>query len=466
MACNKFLTHSKISLSYNLTHKVISNHPQSFLKLITKEASSFRSHQHISQCHYSTVFSIQKSLHRKSNLYTIVNCTTPVSFMSTKIDHEKFHVVMTNPSESNVSSTSSSISQLSEVSSSAVDSSTIAVNATSTNVSDIAATLSTELQNASQYIEPSLASLDLAHWTPPGLIQMLLEYIHVSWGLPWWGTIVASTIVARILMFPILIKTQRNAINMSNYMPQLQYLQSRFGEARKSGNPMEASRYAYEISEYMKLHKINPLKSALLPLAQAPVFISFFLGLRGMAKAPVESMQWGGIGWTMDLTVPDPYYILPVMSCATLYIGAESGVKLEHMKLTRYLLQALPVVALPFCINFPAAVLYYWVTTNFCTLAIVSILKVQPIRDFLNLPTQRPLDPKFVLPKKGFVGSVKEAYEDQKVLATIQDRRRIDSMRFQKAGTGPLPRTYSYDPTKPRPSSAAAAALAARQQKS
>lgn len=45
--------------------------------------------------------------------------------------------------------------------------------------------------------------------------------------------------MARILLLPILIKTQRNAINMSNYMPQLQYLQAKFGEARKSGNAME-----------------------------------------------------------------------------------------------------------------------------------------------------------------------------------------------------------------------------------
>lgn len=50
------------------------------------------------------------------------------------------------------------------------------------------------------------------------------------------------------------------------------------------------------------------------------------------------------------------------------------------------------------------------------------------------------------------------AYEDQKVLSAVEERRRMDTIRFQKAGTGPIPRTYSYDPTKPRPSNVASTA--------
>ncbi|GFY60866.1 mitochondrial inner membrane protein OXA1L [Trichonephila inaurata madagascariensis] len=440
------------------------NSSQSSLKLIINEVPS---HQHIAKCQYSTVLNSHKSLYRSCYLYTAAKCISPVSLMSTNIDNSQYHIVVTNPSQSSTNSGNLSNSeQFSDISNSVIGSSsstiTTEVSNASTDLSDIAVTISNNLQNAPLFVEPPLSSLDLAHWTPPGLVQMLLEYLHVSWSMPWWGAIVASTLVARILLLPVLIKTQRNTITFSNYMPGLQYLQAKFGEARKAGNSMEASRYAVEISEYMKKHNLSPFKTALLPLMQAPVFLSFFLGLRAMAKAPVESMQWGGLGWTIDLTVPDPYYILPILSCSTLYvvlkIGAESGVKLENMKLSRYVLQALPIVALPFCIHFPSAVLYYWVTTNFCTLAIVSVLKIKPIRKFLNLPTQKPVDSKYVLPKKGFVGGIKEAIEDQKVLGAISDRRRMDEMRFQKAGTGPVPRTYSYDPTKARPANAAATA--------
>ncbi len=37
--------------------------------------------------------------------------------------------------------------------------------------------------------EPTFASLGLGGWTPAGVVQQCLEYVHVSWGLPWWGSI-------------------------------------------------------------------------------------------------------------------------------------------------------------------------------------------------------------------------------------------------------------------------------------
>jgi membrane protein insertase Oxa1/YidC/SpoIIIJ len=49
-----------------------------------------------------------------------------------------------------------------------------------------------------------------------------------------------------------------------------------------------------------------------MPLVQAPIFISFFFGIRKMAELPVGSMKAGGALWFTDLTIPDPLYILPV----------------------------------------------------------------------------------------------------------------------------------------------------------
>lgn len=52
---------------------------------------------------------------------------------------------------------------------------------------------------------------------------------------------------------------------------------------------------------------------------QAPVFISFFIALRKMAYAPVPSMQTGGLWWFTDLTLADPYYILPIAVTGTMF---------------------------------------------------------------------------------------------------------------------------------------------------
>lgn len=51
---------------------------------------------------------------------------------------------------------------------------------------------------------------------------------------------------------------------------------------------------------------------------QSAVFIPTFMGLRGMAELPVESMKTGGILWFQDLTQADPYYGLAALTSLTL----------------------------------------------------------------------------------------------------------------------------------------------------
>ena len=58
-------------------------------------------------------------------------------------------------------------------------------------------------------------------------------------------------------------------------------------------------------------------------LLQLPIFISVFTGLKGMSELPVVSMQSGGLLWFTDLTVPDPYFVLPLLNVATFLIAIE-----------------------------------------------------------------------------------------------------------------------------------------------
>ena len=58
-------------------------------------------------------------------------------------------------------------------------------------------------------------------------------------------------------------------------------------------------------------------------LLQLPIFLSVFTGIREMAALPVVSMQTGGLLWFTDLTVPDPYFVLPLLNAATLLLAIE-----------------------------------------------------------------------------------------------------------------------------------------------
>lgn len=64
-------------------------------------------------------------------------------------------------------------------------------------------------------------------------------------------------------------------------------------------------------------------QSLLAIVAQFPVFISFFFAIRGMANLPVESFKTGGYLWFQDLTLCDPYYVLPIMCSFSMLASLE-----------------------------------------------------------------------------------------------------------------------------------------------
>lgn len=107
----------------------------------------------------------------------------------------------------------------------------------------------------------------------------------------------------------------------------------------------------------MKNNDVKPLRGMLVPLAQVPVFLSVFVGVRQMANLPVDGLKTGGVFWFTDLTVVDPFYALPFLTCATLMATIELGV--DGVKSTalnpkmRMLMRAMPIFVFPFIINFP-----------------------------------------------------------------------------------------------------------------
>lgn len=138
-------------------------------------------------------------------------------------------------------------------------------------VVDAAPTAAEVLQAAAS--EPTLAELGLAHHTPVGLIQNMLEFMHVDLGLPWWGAIVVGqcnlklmhgtlfvvlvsflfkilsslimscvatgTVLARLAVFPVIVKGQREAAKLNNILPEMTKLTTRMNEAKQSGNKFE-----------------------------------------------------------------------------------------------------------------------------------------------------------------------------------------------------------------------------------
>uniref|UniRef100_A0A6M2E0J6 Putative mitochondrial inner membrane protein oxa1l n=1 Tax=Xenopsylla cheopis TaxID=163159 RepID=A0A6M2E0J6_XENCH len=279
--------------------------------------------------------------------------------------------------------------------------------------------------------------------------------------MPWYAAIALGTVVVRTILLPLVIIAQRNAAKMNNNMPQMQALQMKMAQARQSGNQLEAARYSQEMTLLMKSKQLNPIKNMIVPLAQAPLFISFFMGLRGMANAPVESLKDGGLFWFSNLTISDPYYLLPIITSTTMWltieVGADSArLNAQNMQTMKYVLRALPVVILPFTVNFPGAILWYWTCTNFISLGQVAFLKIPKVRKYFKIDPLIRHPPSSLPKSKGFVKGVKDSWESIKVSRDIQDLANADEMRFKRAGRAAIRKTYKYDPTQPRPQKALA----------
>nr|XP_056719651.1 mitochondrial inner membrane protein OXA1L [Euleptes europaea] len=311
--------------------------------------------------------------------------------------------------------------------------------------------------------ELSFEELGLGSYTPVGLIQNLLEFLHVDMGLPWWGAIVAGTVAARCLVFPLIVKGQREAVKLNNHMPQINELTSRMNEAKRTGNKFEFSKAYSDLTLYQKAHDVNPLRGFLVPLVQAPIFISFFIALRKMAELPVPSLQTGGLWWFTDLSAADPLYILPLTVTFTMWaileLGAESGVSNPNLRVMKTVFRVMPVVILPLTISFPTAIFTYWMTSNLFSLVQVAVLRVPTVRTRLRIPERVQHDPSVLPEQEGFLKSLKKGWKNAQMVQEMEERERRMKNHLDLAAKGPLRQTFSHNPleqheppkTKPPP---------------
>ncbi|CAH2294531.1 mitochondrial inner membrane OXA1L-like [Pelobates cultripes] len=299
-------------------------------------------------------------------------------------------------------------------------------------------------------VEQSLSELGLGASTPVGMVQNFLEFLHVGVGLPWWGAIVTGTVIARVLVFPLMAKGLREAAKLNNHMPQINAFTTRMNEAKQSGNKFEFSKAYSDLTLYQKKHDVNPLRGFLVPLVQAPVFISFFMALRQMSYLPVPSLQTGGLWWFTDLTAADPFYILPVFVTCTMWavleLGAESGVNNPNLRIMKTVFRVMPLVILPLTMNFPTAVFMYWVTSNIFSLAQVSFLRIPYVRNKLRIPERIKHDPSSLPQQEGFLKSLKSGWKNAQVAQQLQERERKIKNHLDIAAKGPLRPTFSQNP--------------------
>jgi len=189
--------------------------------------------------------------------------------------------------------------------------------------------------------------------------EWVLETLH-SIGLGWGLAIVGLTLLIRICMLPLILRTFRAQREMRRHAPELKKLRE---EHKDDPKLLQQKTMAY----YQE-HRINPL-TALAPLViQIPVFISLYLLLRGDAN----SGMFGDSGFLFipDLTAKPHGAVLVAMITVYLLSQVSSqAIATRSMKGgTRNIALALPVLFVTVIARFPAGLAIYSITTSFWSL--------------------------------------------------------------------------------------------------
>lgn len=303
--------------------------------------------------------------------------------------------------------------------------------------------------------EPSLESLGLAsYYTPIGWAQNLIEFMHVSLGLPWFASIVLFAFCMRACLFPITVKSQQNASKMKKSAPLMNRMKEKLSDAKMSGDSMKVARASNDYTMFMKSQNIS-IGTMALPVLQIPVFISAFMGIKRMCSLPVESMSTGGMLWFENLTLADPTYILPTISVLSLLAiivrGVDTGMDIKNMTpIMKVGIFGMSMISFPFLIFMPAGIMVYFVTTNFISLILSFIMAVDPVKRALNIPIMSEYEKNEIKmagkKEKNFLSGFMESIQNQKIIGEVKERESLRQRQFDRAGTQVPQKTYKYPP--------------------
>ncbi|MBU3604465.1 membrane protein insertase YidC [Polynucleobacter sp. AP-Kaivos-20-H2] len=186
-------------------------------------------------------------------------------------------------------------------------------------------------------------------------IFWLLEKIHGYVG-NWGWSIILLTILIKLVFFPLSAASYKSMARMKEVQPRLVAMKEQYkGEPQKLNQAM---------MEMYRKEKINPLGGCLPVVIQIPVFISLYWVL--LSSVEMRGAPW--VLWIHDLSVPDPYYILPIIMAISMFVQTKLN-PTPPDPIQAKVMMYMPIVFSIMFFFFPAGLVLYWVTNNLLSIA-------------------------------------------------------------------------------------------------
>lgn len=177
-----------------------------------------------------------------------------------------------------------------------------------------------------------------------------LQWIYSFIG-NWGWSIIVLTIIIKAIFFPLSAASYKSMAKMRKLGPLMQDLKERYGDDRQ--------KMSAELMKMYKKEKVNPMGGCLPILIQMPVFIALYWVL----MESVELRHTPFLGWIDDLSVKDPYFILPILMGATMFVQFRLNPTPPDPTQAK-VMQMMPIVMTFMFMWFPAGLVLYWVANN------------------------------------------------------------------------------------------------------
>jgi YidC/Oxa1 family membrane protein insertase len=202
------------------------------------------------------------------------------------------------------------------------------------------------------------------------VLTAVLEWLHSTGGLSWAWSVVALTIIVRVLLVPLTVKQIHSMQRMQQYLPQMKEIQKRYKNDKRKQNE--------ELMAFYKEHQINPASSCLPVIPQIPIFFALYFVLRDFDEEIYPQYPGSDLGWlgfvqdiTANITTHWSGYVLLAVYVASQV--ASTWFMPTQSRSQRVIFLVLPFVFVIFIIDppggttFPVGLLVYWMTTNLWT---------------------------------------------------------------------------------------------------
>lgn len=189
------------------------------------------------------------------------------------------------------------------------------------------------------------------------IISFFFNFTEIL-GIPNYGlAIILFTIILKVILYPLTVKQIRSMKKMQELQPKMKAIQEKY----KDNKQLQQQK----MMEFYQENQFNPLSGCLPLLVQMPILMGIFWALKDFHYVTTPSFLY-----LADISIPDPYYILPVLSAATTWYSTrqsqagqvpQEGAMAQQQKIMQIFM---PLFIGYISLQFPAGLVIYWVMSN------------------------------------------------------------------------------------------------------